>query len=201
MLLTCPQCGVRSDSPIFVGTGRLSLTGVQTNCPNGHIFTIPDGEYDMVQSVITAFRGATAAQIADLKTVAENASKRRISEDDAIDQAGSIRGQFAGLIALMQRLGGLPLLIALIALMLQIMTANSDDAADAAQLDELKTIARSNAEIAALLNETAGSPVRPRHEAQMKPSSHTKTNAQREANRRERRRMKGEARRKSSRKA
>ena len=197
MLLTCTQCGVRFESPIITGTASLRLQDVRTNCPNGHVFTIPDGDYDMVDSVVTAFRGATAAQIAELKAVAELARAERISPAEAINQAANISAPFAGLMGRLQAVGGLPLLIAMIALLLQIMSANSDDAADAAQLAELKAIAGSNAEIAAILSETAGSPEPPRRAAPTTPSTHTKTSAPHDANRHERRRLKAEERRKS----
>ena len=195
MLLTCPQCGVEFESPIFGGTGTVTFARVATVCPNGHDFNIPDGEYDFISSVITAFRGVTAEDLGKLRALAESAKASTISNDEAVSEAGSINPRFAGLMALLQGVEGWTLLIALISLLLQVMSMRSDDVADAAQLKELKALAQSNAAVAAILSARARPP-RPQHHAVVTtPPTHTKTSAQPAANRHERRRLKSDARR------
>lgn len=157
MFATCPVHGrVPVSSPVG-GNASIRFKNTATNCPYcGRPSVIENGVYDIVQSVVRAFRaeGVTREQVDRLKAVAEQVQAGTLSKPAATDQIATLNPAIQALWKWLNESGqAISVLLAIIGIYISIIALNvaiessrSDDAAAAEQLKATQTQNATSAE-------------------------------------------------------
>lgn len=137
----CPACGLRFSSRMFSFTdpSNVTLSGNRESCPQcGEMADIQDGTYDFVGNAISSFRALDGLAIRRFQDVLKAAESDHAGKAKVISEAAALDPTFGKFVATLQALGGLPLLLAFIALWIQWMAYTEDTRDQEAVLGELR---------------------------------------------------------------
>jgi len=116
-LIKCISCGGVYSSPFNFG-GRKStgsFVNCQVQCPNpncGTVNRVPDGEYDVEDDVLVAFRAASRADLDAFLAIVEALKAGTINEAQAVEQAEKVKSGFGSTLAKLIKMGKKPAAIA-----------------------------------------------------------------------------------------
>lgn len=115
----------------------MSFTGCSTDCPACGLMTpIEDGTYEIANSTFRSFRALDVPDLLRFQAILAEAKGKPPVE--VAEAAKDIDPAFGKVVQVLQALGGLPLLIALIGLYIQYAAYKDDNADQDAVLSELK---------------------------------------------------------------
>lgn len=121
------------------GSGTFFMAGNRTNCPScGRFTSVPDGEYQLTDSVLTSFRVLTEANALRFQAVLAGADESATSKQMVVAEAKALDPVFGKAVALLYAIGGIPLLATLIGVYLQWSAMQDDNTYQDAVLSELR---------------------------------------------------------------
>lgn len=133
----CDSCGRSWISNAVSFAGRQHTLDIGVGCACGGVARTARGIYDFQEHGVSRFQASNPAELARFQTIAEALAAGAITPKQAAEEAAQLNTRYAAWLKLFQDFGGLPLLIALIALWLQVADSRSDEEASAAILAEL----------------------------------------------------------------
>ena len=168
-----PSRGLRIGGNVTINIGRYT-----ENCPrcNGRA-SVRDGRYDFVGGAVASVGPYEPDALIRFRALMEAAHAGGATADAVVAEAETLSPEFGKLVATVQALGGLPLLVALVAVWLQLSAMQSDNADQDAVLAELRESNAHQEEIIASLRElieTQGTAEPPPYSPQRQGTNHTR---------------------------
>lgn len=151
----CQRCGLMFQSAFFSGVGtETTIIGCSESCPRcggpASVETVIGGQptgWDLLRDAGQAFRSADLYELQRFQAVAQAAAAGALQAAEAQRQAAEVNLTFARLIALAFQWGIPSLLVALVALWIQIKSAQSDERDHEEMMRELRGQTQQNEQL------------------------------------------------------